>query len=155
MNKFVQWLCCLLHWLALLTHVPAGAQQQGLRGGARLHSAAPGQPPPCVLLTCSPLSCRVHPAPPPPPPLPVSPSPPLLPLSLGTYMALHIPWVGLPNRAFLILTLGPLSLPHAISVCSHSDPEWVLPRMPAWPGAGEGEMAETGRSKQTRGEVLC
>lgn len=91
----------------------------------------------------------------PPPPLPVSPSPPLLPLSLGTYMALHIPWVGLPNRAFLILTLGPLSLPHAISVCSHSDPEWVLPRMPAWPGAGEGEMAETGRSKQTRGEVLC
>lgn len=134
MNKFVQWLYCLLHCLALLTQVPVGAQQQGLRAGARLYSAAPAAPSllPADLLTFLPRALLV----------PLSPAPASF---LGClFMALHIPWVGLPNRAFLILTLGPLSLPRAISSCSHSDPVSVLPWMLAWPGTGEGEMDKTG-----------
>lgn len=145
MNKFVQWLCCLLHWLALLTQVPVAAQQQGLREVARQHGAAPEQPPPCIPLTRSLLPSA--------PLAPVSPAPASF---LGClFMALYILWVGLRNWAFPILTLGPLSLPHAISFCSHSNPVSVLPWTPAWPGAGKGEMDKTSGSKQTQVKVLC
>lgn len=112
MNKFVQCLCPLPHWLALLAQGSPGSpssEAQGQAVSCPVHSVSPSLLPggPLTFLRCAPWL-----------PAPTS------------FLSAHFwPLVGLQNWAFRSLTLGPLSLPHAICFHPHRDPASALP----WP----------------------